>query len=153
MPILLPLIILSLCVSCGCTRVNANHTQVNSEDLVRMNTKVIGSSGLVFGTIFYAEGKLTKNSLPTKNEPWSERLLVHRINDLEVAEPYLININSNYHGVNLEATDRIELLGYETGGFFGQPQDFSRYTDFIPADYGYCFIESFVVIRQENSEE
>lgn len=141
--------LLTLCLLCpGCATTTPERTAVDVEDLRRMSTKVLGSSGLPFGTIFHAQGGLMKNDRPGKNSPWTERMLVNRINGAEVAKPYLINVDSRYFGIDLEASDNIQLIGYESGGYAGQPAGVAEHTDWIPGDTGFYFDETFTVIRQ-----
>lgn len=113
-----------------------------------MNTQVIGSSGLPFGTIFHAQGAIIKNDRSGKNKLWTERLRITHINGSMLDEPYLINVDSRYQGIELEVSENIQLIGFEEGYFTGQPVGFANYTNWIPGDIGFCFIEIFTVIRE-----
>jgi hypothetical protein len=119
---------------------------------------LIGRLGRPFGTIIRLTCRSVEPSQEErllKAEPWKDQVEVVAIEGNPVKPVIRINW-SNFRADTVAkppGRENIEVWAYESGSFQGLPAEISRYEQSIPADTGFSFVNTLVVIRKVKPED
>lgn len=119
---------------------------------------LIGRLGRPFGTITRLTCRSVEPSQEErrlKGEPWKDQVEVVAIEGKPVKPGIRINWR-NFRADTVAkppAGEAIDVWAYESGSFQGLPAGIFRYEESIPADTGFTFVNTLVVIRKVKPED
>jgi hypothetical protein len=134
-------LLISLFLSCTGRRVAMNYTEIGTTHTIT------GSLGKPLGTILHIEGRISSEQL-SKADAGKLICEVSVVDDKKLAEPVLIplEIFEWVSGGIPGPGDRVQCIGYETGGMTGIPQEAFSHIPYVTAT-DYSFTLSFQVIK------
>jgi len=115
------------------------------------DSKVLfGKLGVPFGTIV----RVTCRSFEPgeedrlKGDPWKRQVEITSIGGKPVDPPIRIEWRIPKGIQKPPVGGRVEVWAYETGAFRGLPDGLDKYSDAIPQDHDFCFVNQLLVIRK-----